>query len=417
MKKLLILILSTVFLSACSDLYNGDDMLELLSSPELSQREAEIVSALEEHLQGEVVLKYLKEGENTSPIQYIDINQDSVSEAIAFYNLPQSSGYIRMAVLVKEEDVWTVSDDSEGFGTEVLSINTISIDKSKGKQLLVSYTFSNTTEKMVTIYYFENNELSQPYTQLCQSYIASDITGDDNTDLIIGQTNLNDRSPSIKLISLDENEEINEVAQYTLDVSNADIFSMQLSRTSKSDTPALVIDYKDNQGLIYTEAISYYENIFNNVLGNDVVRKLWQYDYYLYSIDVDSDGYLETPTVIDGEDENLKFMEWTNFLQEPAVRKYYGISDAENAIFIALPDEWQNYVTANQILEDNWQISSSIQQEVLLNIEIINPGSSYEENEDTQLVNVGVLRLLLTFSQEVSSEQQEYITNNIFSLK
>ncbi len=434
MKKLIIILLMGLTLSGCTVNANSDDVFELLSSPKLSENEAEIVDAITLFNSSEVVLKYLKEGDNISPIQYIDINDDLTEEVIAFYSSPSSSGYIRMAVLEERDGVWKVIDDFEGFGSEVLNVSLIQFDKSKGNQLLVTYTFSNTTEKIVTMYFHENGVFTNAYNQLCQSYIVSDVTKDGNDDLIIGQPNLEDRLPSINLVSLNEEKEIGILAQYTLNVVNANIQSIKLSKSTKSETPAIIIDYKDNQNIIYTEAISYQDEEFINVLENSIVQKIWNYDYELVSKDIDGDNYLETSTIIVApEEEKLDYMEWTNFLIEPAQRKMFGVIDGKNQIFVQLPDEWQGYTKLNQISGVEWSVlryeNENTQEDIeeenyvdisdldeLVKIRIIHPGTAFYINANEEIFEVGVLRIAISFNEDVSEEQREIISKNIMYL-
>ncbi len=464
MKRIISLVIMALFLTGCSINANSDNIIELLSSPKLSENESEIVSAITSYTQADVVLKYLKEGDNISPIQYIDINADSQEEAIVFYVAPSSSGYVRMAVLSDDDGVWSVVDDLEGFGSEVLNVSNIQFDKSKGNQLLVTYTFSNTLEKMVTVYYYEDGHFENSYSQLCQSYIVSDVTRDGNVDLIIGQPNLENRLPSIQLISLNQELEIDVIAEYPLDVLNADIQSIKLSKTQKSSTPAILIDYKDNQNVIHTQAISYQNREFISVMDEGTIQKIWEFDYPLTSLDIDDDNYLETATVIKADEvETLDYMEWTGFLTNPIQRKLFGVVDGNNQIFISLPEEWQGYTFLTQISAVEWSvsklenieelsadeepqegvISSDLddsqenipsnenqdgvedenlnQSEVvagdeLLRIRVINPGTAFYKNEGEEIVEVGVLRVAILFSEEVSQEQKEIIYNNIIYL-
>ncbi len=464
MKKIFGLVLIVIILTGCNIGATSDNVIELLSSPRLSENETEIVSAITDYTNTEVVLKYLKEGDNISPIQYIDIDENGTDEAIVFYTAQSSSGYTRMAVLYDNDGVWELVDDLEGFGSEVLDVSLIQFDKSKGNQLLVTYTFSNTLEKMVTVYFYEEGHLVNSYTQLCQSYIEKDITEDGNIDIIIGQSSIENKFPSIKLISLNSENEIGIVADFELNVANTEIQSIQFSKTSKSDTSAVVVDYKDNQNIIHTQAVYYKDNEFIDVFDNSVVQKIWEYKYPLISIDVDNDGYLETATVIQAsESEKLNYMEWTSFLKDPIERKLYGVVDGANQIFVNLPSEWQGYTFLNQISSVEWSViavnyeeekleenqdsqddnletesqeisqSQEINQDLneetketeflqvnkddeLVRIRVINPGTAFYKNDGEEIFEVGILRVAISFSDEVSQEQRQTIYNNIIYL-
>ncbi len=472
MKKILGLVLSVILLSGCSLGASSDNVIELLSSPKLSENETEIVSAITLYSDAEVVLKYLKEADNISPIQYIDVDGNGVDEAIVFYTSPSTSGYVKMAVLYDNDGVWEVVDDLSGLGTEVLNVSLVQLDKSKGNQLVVTYSFANTLEKVITVYSYSDGNLVETYNQLCQSYIMSDITSDGNIDIIIGQPNVENILPSIKLISLNEENQIAVVADYELNVANAEIQSLKLSKTSKSETPAVVVDYKDNQNVIHTQAITYSDNEFISVLESSVIQKIWSFNYPLISFDIGNDNYLETSTIIQAsESENLDYMEWTSYLTDPIERKLFGVVDGRNQIFVSMPEEWQGYIFLNEISSVEWNViavnnseenqgeespdsqenidsqseditqgedinqsqsEETIQDETdetlniefeeidsdneLVRIRIINPGTAFYKNDGEEIFEVGLLRVAISFSDEVSLEQREIIYNNIIYL-
>ncbi len=425
MKKIIFLIVTTVMLTGCMSINSSKDIISLLSSPQLSQRETLIVASLSEYKDEEVVLKYLKGDGNTTPIQYLDMDGDGVNEAITFYKTPNSSEFVRMAVLRYEDDVWKVKEDVEGYGTEILKVNSIVMDKEKGKQLLVCYTYPNTLEKLLSIYYIDEFELSTPFMVPCQEYITRDMTEDGMTDIIIADVNSDNKFPSIQLISLDANGALDSIAQHRLNVANVNITGLTLSQTDYSDEIALLIDYRNNSYMTYTEAVVYRQSNdpvknagFELILENDVVRKIWEESYTIQSRDVNKDGYLETATIIDqNKSEYLTFMEWTSFLREPYTRVFYGICDTLNGFFISLPDEWQNLVTPVAVDDLHWEIIDDETQNIKFSVTIIEPSEMVYPKEEDVIVNIGVLRAHIKFSSDVTIEEKQYIIHNTIYLK
>ena len=122
MKRILTLLLAVLTFTGCSGLADKDNIINLLSSPKLSQRESEVVAVIKEHLGQDVILKYPKQGNNISPVQLVDLSSDGTEEAVVLYTAPNTGNNVRVAVLSQNENGWQLEYDAEGYGTEIYKI-------------------------------------------------------------------------------------------------------------------------------------------------------------------------------------------------------------------------------------------------------------------------------------------------------
>ena len=152
-----------------------------------------------------------------------------------------------------------------------------------------------------------------------------------------------------------------------------------------------------------------------------MVQKRWVYDYSLNSRDVDGDGFAETPTVILSDftaSENLKFMEWTGFLYNEPVRKYYGFCEADSGLYFPLPDTWQDLVSLEYGQDKNiWQVVRISDETVLAQFNLLSTGYSHELEDNQTMASSGTLQVRITFDASVSTDQREYITNSMMYIK
>ena len=81
MRKIAAIILSILMLTGCA-VADKNDIMNLLSSPQLSKRESRIVASLNEYLQSKILLKYPKRGNSISPVQIVDLNGDGKKQAV-----------------------------------------------------------------------------------------------------------------------------------------------------------------------------------------------------------------------------------------------------------------------------------------------------------------------------------------------
>jgi len=412
--------MALLLLSGCSSVANRNNIINLLSSPKLSQRESEIVTAIKDYLGQDIILKYPKRGSNISPVQIADLNNDGVDEAVALYSVPSYGGNVRISVLSSTRDGWTVGYDSEGYGSEIYKISFDGLTQNGKKQIVVGYTFADSSEKFLAVYFVENNRVSDIMAQPCQDYMVYDVTGDGSPDIIVAGLNANNQNTQVKVLSTHYSNFLSEIAAKQLPVTNAKVTSMAFSTTDFTDNAAMLIDYYDTYRRVYTEAMYLDGNRLVSVLSKDVVQKIWSFDYDLNSRDVDGDGYIETPTIIaDGTASgyNLKQMEWTNFMLSNPERKYYGVCEANSGVFFALPDEWQNLITLVNGDEGTWQVTSAANGAILVEFDIVSAGEDNSASDNTVTVSSGTIQVKITFDTSVTSQQREYISSSLMYIK
>ena len=421
MKRILTLILALITLTGCSSFADKDNIMNLLSSPKLSQRESEIVSTIRDHLGQDIILKYPKQGSNISPVQLVDLTSNGVEEAVVLYTAPNIGGNVRIAVLSQSEDGWNLEYDAEGYGTEIYKIVFADIDSDSDRQIVVGYTYSDSSEKFLAIYSTDNGKIKDIQYQPCQEFLVEDVTGDGISDVIFASLNADNKNTQLRLLSVDGASILTNIAVKQLAVPNARVTNIAVSETEFSDRKAIVVDYTDSYFRVYTHRVYYEDYSFDTVLDPDVVQKRWVYDYSINSVDVDGDGYIETPTVISDiaeMPENLKFMEWTNFLVKEPVRKYYGICETNTGIYFPIPDEWQNNVSLKYgDNENNWQLVKSSDGNLIVDFMLLPTGYGEEIKDNEIVVNAGTLQVKVCFDESVSKQQTEYIATGMMYIK
>lgn len=421
MKKLLALIMAMLMLTGCSGIADKDNIINLLSSPKLSQRESEIVRCITKHLGEDVILKYPKQGSNISPVQVVDLSADGRQEAVVLYSAPNKGGNVRIAVLSATETGWQLIYDAEGYGSEVYKIVFSPLDRSGNSQIIAGYTFSDSSEKLFSVYSPAEGAIREVQTQSCQDFMVQDVTGDSISDIVYAGINADNQRTQVRILSCHGSPVLTSVALRRISVPNARVTNIAFSKNDFSDKNAILIDYTDVYYRVYTQRMYFEDYNLHTILSPDVVQKRWVYDYNLISKDIDSDGYLETPTVIDTGSqmpENLKFMEWTGFLTSEPERKYYGFCEAETGLFFPLPDSWQNLLSLRYGTgADTWQVYRVSDDYQIMECSLLSAGYSNKDDPDRIVVNVGTQQIKITFAADVTRDQRTYITAGIMNIK
>lgn len=420
MKKIFALLLSVLIFSGCSGTANRNNIINLLSSPKLSRRESRIVTAISDYLQRDIVLKYPKRDTGISPVQIVDLSGKNSEEAVVLYSAPLIGGNVRIAVLVNENGGWKVISDDEGFGSEIYKINFSTLTQDGKKQIIVGYTFADSSEKLLSIYYFEDGSISDVQTVACQNFTVYDITGDGVDDIVLAGVNADNQQTRLKIYSTHYSDNLQVTAAENIGITNAKVTNITFGKEDYYGGLAVMLDYHDTYHRIYTQAFVLQENNLVSVLRRDVVQKIWNRPYHLNSIDVNSDGYIETPTIIDGsgyDSENLKFMEWTSFLKPVPERVYFGVCNVESGVYFPLPDSWQNYIKLSQTDEKTWQIVRIVDSLPLVTFSPVNSRQDAQEGENQVILGTGVVQIKITFDESVPFRQKKYICDGMLYLK
>lgn len=183
MRKIAAIILSILMLTGCA-VADKNDIMNLLSSPQLSKRESRIVASLNEYLQSKILLKYPKRGNSISPVQIVDLNGDGKKQAVVLYSDPNTGGNLRLAVLGQADDGWQVISDREGYGTELYKIDFANITGDGRKRIVVGYTFSDGSNKFLSVYLGGSDDIDNSVTYSCRDFTVGDITGDGISDIV-----------------------------------------------------------------------------------------------------------------------------------------------------------------------------------------------------------------------------------------
>ncbi len=419
MKKIIALVLSLVLLTGCTGFANKDSIMNLLSSPKLSKRENEIVTAIKNYLGQDIILKYPKKGKNISPVLMADLTGDGNEDAVVLYGAPSSGGNIHLAVLSFDNEHWQVIYESEGYGSEVHSIDFVSLSSHTPNQIIIGYTFSDSSEKFMTVYTFSGNSKPNVQVQFCQDYMIYDVTGDGLNDLILAGLNSDNKNTKLMVFSIGEDAKLSAIADKKLSVPNAHVTNISYSKNDFSNSKAIVVDYYDSYYRVATLGVYFEDNQLKTILEPEIVQKNWPYNYSLNSIDVNDDGYLETASIIDDDtsrSEDIKLMEWTCFLKAEPKREYFGVCNALAGIYFPLPDEWQNYIWLSGD-EKSWKVTKTIDNTELVKFEQILYGEDFLLDENQKIVTTGTLQVKITFDESVSPQQQKYICEGFMYIK
>lgn len=155
---------------------SGLSVEELLTAPALTSDQSSVIAAIEASSDEKAVLKYPTSGERRAPVQFVDLDADGSSEAVAFYAV--SGEFARLGVLNKTDGGWELVSSTEGLGTDVESISVIRLENSPGRFLLVEWSSINSRERQLAAYYFKNGEIDLGFEETSSEILVYDADAD-----------------------------------------------------------------------------------------------------------------------------------------------------------------------------------------------------------------------------------------------
>lgn len=422
MKKAILLIASIFIFTACSSMGGKSNIISILSAPKLTQTENEIVKAIDTYLGENITLKYPKSSAYTAPVQVYDIDGDGEKEAIVLYYASNKGANIRLAILEHQEGKWNLTFDIEGLGTEVFRFETASLVNKDTKQILIGYSYPNTSDRFIAAYFIENGIKSDVYSERCYDFATSDIDYDGKDEIIlVGDSGVNERT-RVQILRADDKFSLKTVNSIYLVNNDATVTNIAISPLSGKDGSGVFIDYVDSYKNTYTEAYVFTGNYVQNLLPVRSIQKSWDYSYPLKSQDITGDRTVEIPTILEDDTHmpsKFKYMEWTDYSVTSSNRNRFGICDITNGIFVGLPNEWQGYISLES--EENspiWKILNSKNDRVLLVVEKLAPGEIPSQSDmKSAYITFGAQRWRFEFGDDLSPDQKEYILSTISYIK
>ena len=357
---------AALLLSGCSAV-TGSDVESLLRAPQASGETSAVQKALNSALGVTATLKYPASGDFLSPLLFGDWDGDGQDEAAVLYTLDASAGNVYLAVLEPtEENGWRVTQTAEGLSSEVESVNTAHLRDENSLQILVGYASAQGDRYMVVYLYTEDGFRSAQTLAIgdysgCAALHAG-IGADDGNYLVVdGWTGASGTSLASSIVVYDPE-----------------------TRFLQTYRPAGVAN---------------------------LTKATLRYDAALVSTDLDGNGTIEIPTMIDdggkistGMDKRLRFILWRDFAAEDETGSHFGVYDSEYSFFLALPESMHGSVLLRTNRDGSgWMVCNREGTTVYCELRLTDPaketqtpdidGEQTEAGEYRRIANIGSQQL------------------------
>ncbi len=390
MKKLtVIFVLSFLLLTGCS-FSTGVDTL--ITPPKLSQQQEHIYNALKNYAGTNISLKYPKSGDYLSAFIVADVDNDGDDEAIVFYEkgtVSAEENSLRMNILDCVGKQWQSVYDHAADGNEIEKVVITKLGSNDRINIIVGYSLINQSEKVVSIYHYENGTLNTTFENNYYSlFDAADLNGDGTKELFIALNQKPSRDSSAQIFHLNENGEYFKSAVKLEDEGYTDYQKVTYGKLDDGTT-GIYLDAVVGNGLIVTSVFSVNDkNTLTRIFkpDNKTDETLRPSAYTCY--DADGDGVVEIPipqlfpSYSQDDEEQLSLTKWYELKGDKISVKLSGYQSVTNGYSFIFPDGWLGNVTAvadsakNYITFSRFSENDSEENGLLLTLQILSENDS-----------------------------------------
>lgn len=318
---LLVVLFAVMLLNGCTMATVED----LYTPPKRSAEYEELQQAIDLAMDGKAFSSPLS-GENRQTVQMADLTGDGLDEYLVFAK-DNSENPMKVLIFGEEGKSFHLLQMIESHGSDFDQVEYLEMDDIPGAELVVGRRLSDALPRSMSVYSFADETprqvLSVSYTRI----VPIDLDSDRKTELMVIAPGESDEENAVVALYDWTGGTITRSLQTSMSESADHIKRIMVSKLHKN-IPAVYIASSVDGNAIITDVFALQQGRFTNVsFSNDSGTSVQTLrNYYVYADDIDQDGILELPDLID-----MKPVENTWMASNQKLIRWYamGIDGAE----------------------------------------------------------------------------------------
>ena len=282
-------------------LLNGCTMVtveQMYSPPRRSAAYEDLQQAIDLAMDGMVYSSPLS-GENRQTVQMADLNGDGADEYILFAK-DSAESPLKVLIFTRDEEHCRLMETIESSGYDFDFVEYINMDGKPGQELVVGYRVSESVLRSVSVYSFANDGAGLLLNVNYVKTVPVDLDADGKTELLVISGGESDEDNAVAALYSYEDGAIKRSHLASLSESSDHIKRIMVSKLQDGRS-AVYVASSVNDNAIITDVFALKNSRFTNVsFSNESGTSVNTLrNYYVYAYDIDSDGVLELPDLID----------------------------------------------------------------------------------------------------------------------
>lgn len=339
-----VLLFSILLLTGCA----SRTVEEMYSLPRRSAQNNNLREAVEAAMEG---LTYAApvSGENRESVQTADLDGDGIDEYIIFARNDSLKILLFRQDSDKTYELWqTISCKGNAFE----QIQYAPIDDQPGSELIVGTRINDNVTKTVNLYSFASGISEKIKSIIYQKFTICDLNQDGLSEVMVIQNGSVESGNGIARLYSFHDGSVEGSVEARLSASPEQIRRIAVNRLSGGE-PAVYVASSENDESIITDLFALRGGVFTNVsLSSEVGTSMRTLrNYYVYAEDIDSDGILELPSMVDmlynTTEQNM--VRWYNLdVNGREWNKLFTFHNIDEGWYIVLNGEWIDRIAAEK---------------------------------------------------------------------
>lgn len=292
--RILAVLLLVLTLSGCS-MMTVDKLYQL---PKRSEAYNNLQSAIDNAMTD---LSYCAplSGENQQTVQIADLDGDGENEYLLFAKGTQEKP-LKILVFQNVDGIFTMITAVEANGSSYDAVEYVNMDAKPGVEMIVGRQLSDQMLRTATVYTFADGKLNQLVSANYTKYLTTDLDNDHNSELFILRPGSSETHPGVaELYAVLDGEMVsfNEVAMSQPANKLKRIITGELDGGKSAVFVASAVGDSALITDIYTILGARLTNVSLSHESDTGIRTMR--DFYVFADDVDADGIVELPALID----------------------------------------------------------------------------------------------------------------------
>lgn len=346
MKKwiaMLALIVAVLALSGCG-MMTVDQMYSL---PKRSTKFNNLQSAIDGAMGG---LEYAApvSGENQQTVQMADLNGDGEVEYLLFAR-GDGEKPLRILIFGRSGDSYTLLETIESLGTAFRLVEYVNMDRQPGVELIVGRSVSGQGMGAVSVYSFSGGQTEQLMSVSYHEFVTADLDGNGLSELMVITQGAVEGGNAVAFLYSYHDGAMVRSTEASLSAPPENIKRIMVSGLSGM-VPAVYVASALQENAIITDVFALKEDVFTNVsFSNESGTSVQTLrNYYVYADDIDDDGELELPSLMNMTTSRQRISGSMQYLirwyamtiDGGEVDKMYTFHNYEAGWYITLDSEW-----------------------------------------------------------------------------